>query len=362
MSDATLLFLPSRDEAWHWLRVSGDAVTASGDGLPAPDEGSPVIAIAPADAVTLHWAELPSRSTAQAVAAARVLVSEAAAAPVGELHVAVEGENGGERAIGVVAAERMRAWLAVLAANGVDARAVVPAPLLLPRPEEGYVRGELAGQGLVRGTTSGFADEARLTELVTGGVTPGTLGRDALDRAVVAAVATLPLDLRQGPFARRIRRGIDWALVRRLAVLGGLVLLATLAIDLVRIGKYSFGAHAMEARAEELARSGLPRGAPQQSDPARLLTERLTRVRGPGLGFSRTAAIVFASVRAVAGSEVTSLTFDPNGDLRVGVAVPGEAEANQLKARIEEAGYVVSASTFSNSNGRLTGELTVRGR
>ena len=52
----TLLFLP---------HVRGDA--------PPPD--GPVIAIAPAEAVTLHWAELPARTPAQAIAAARLLVA-----------------------------------------------------------------------------------------------------------------------------------------------------------------------------------------------------------------------------------------------------------------------------------------------
>ena len=94
------------------------------------------------------------------------------------------------------------------------------------------------------------------------------------------------LNLRQGAFAKRRRRAIDWALVRRLAVIGGLILLATLAIDLVRIAKYSFGADAAEVRADVLARQGLPRGA-DQGDPDRLLGERLSRLRGPGSASAR---------------------------------------------------------------------------
>ena len=107
----TLLFLP-RDEAepWHWLRVEDGA---RGEGLPtlAPEER--VTAVAPADAVTLHWAELPDRSAAQAVAAARLLVTEASASPSAELHVAVGREDGAERPVGVVAnaaMARLAAW------------------------------------------------------------------------------------------------------------------------------------------------------------------------------------------------------------------------------------------------------------
>jgi len=361
MTAATLLFLPATpDGLWHWLRVVGDAVVGRGEGLPEANDDR-VIAVAPADAVTLHWASLPDRSAAQAVAAARIVVAEASAAPISDLHVAVGDEAQDERPIGVVSSAHMHGWLAALAAQAVDPQAIVPAPMLLPRPDTGFVRADLGGQAVVRGATSGFADEARLTDLITGGAVPETLGRDAVEAALIATIGKLTLDLRQGPFARRTRRTIDWALVRRLAVLGGLVLLATLAIDLVRIARYSFGADALEARAETIARTGLPRGA-DQGDADRLLADRLSRLRGPGQGFTPTAAIVFAAVRAVPESEVTALAFEPNGDLRVTLSVANEAQANQLKAQLEQAGFAVTPSPFAAAGGRLTGQFTVVAR
>ena len=357
---ATLLFLPvGDDQPWRWLRVDDDAIVARGEGVPAADKT--MIAVAPADAVTLHWAALPARSVAQALAAARIVVGETVAAPAGDVHVAVGDEAQEERPIAVVAAERMRAWLAALAIEGVDPDAIVPAPMLLPRPNTGFVRADLGGQAVVRGTTSGFADEARLTDLVTGGIAPETLGRAALEEALVSATARHALDLRQGVFARRRRRAIDWRLIRRLVALGALILLATLAIDLVRIAKYSLGADAIEARADALAREGLPRGS-ATGDAGRLLDERLSRLRGPGEGFSRTAAAVFAALRSIDGSEASALDFEPNGDLRVTVSVSGEAQANALVASLRAAGFAVTASTFAASGGRLSGQLTVSAR
>ncbi|MGJ3629879.1 type II secretion system protein GspL [Sphingomonas sp. MMS24-JH45] len=152
MTAATLLFLPpDAERPWRWWRVDRDTVVAEGEGLPVPDAETPVIAIAPADAVTLHWAELPARSPAQAMAAAQIVVSDAVATPAGELHVAVGADRAGERAIAVVAPDRMAGWLAQLASDGIDPAAIVPAPLLLPEPEEGYVRGDVARQGIVHG-------------------------------------------------------------------------------------------------------------------------------------------------------------------------------------------------------------------
>ncbi|RZM09996.1 MAG: general secretion pathway protein GspL, partial [Sphingomonas sp.] len=95
------------------------------------------------------------------------------------------------------------------------------------------------------------------------------------------------------------------------------------------------------------------------TDAARQLDERLSRVRGPGLGFSATTAAVFAAVRATPGSEVTALDFQANGDLRLSVAVEREALATDLKRAIESAGFTVRAGTFQAAAGRVTGELTV---
>lgn len=353
----TLLFLPTAHSGFRWLRIGADATLSEGEGVPLLDEGT--IAIAPADAVTLHWAELPSRSPAQATAAARILVGEASAAPMGELHVAIGDEGVDERPIGVVSVAAMQNWLSVLEGAGIDPLAVVPAPLLLPRPDEGYAWAEVGGQRIVRGRASAFADEPLLTELVTGGTEPRTVEPEALAAALARQVDAPVLDLRQGPFARRRRFAIDWRSVRRSAVLALGVLAATLAIDLVRIAKYDFAADALEARSDALAATGLPRGE-TVTDPDRQLNARLAGVRGPGLGFSRTTAAIYAAVRSVPGSELTALDFQPNGTLRASVAVARESLATDLRRAIEAAGFAVDASVFQSANGRVTGDLTVR--
>ncbi len=356
----TLLFLPSATQGYRWLRTGdgdGGGAINEGKGLPAlADEA--IVAVAPADAVTLHWADLPVRSPAQALAAARLLVADASATPIGELHVAVGDEGEGERPIAVVGMGAMAGWLAELAVHGIDPVAMIPAALLLPRPDEGYIRGVIAGEALVRSRSTGFTDEARLTDFIIGDSPVLVPDRAALDEAVASAATTPPLDLRQGPFARRRRIGIDWALIRRLALLGAAILAVTLAIDLVRIAKYSFGADALEARAEALGRTGLARGE-TVTDVDRQLDERLSGVRGPGLGFSTTVAAVYAAVRSTPGTELTSLDFQSNGALRIGVGAARESLPTDLKRTLEAAGFTVTAGTFQSANGRVTGEMTV---
>jgi len=353
----TLLFLPSATRGYRWISVAGDAVTGEGEGVPATDDA--VVAVAPAGDVTLHWAQLPGRSSAQATAAARLLAAEASATPLGELHVAIGDEGEADRPIGVVAADTMRRWLDTLRAVAIDPVAMIPAPMLLPPPAQGFVRAAPAGEPVVRGHAAAFADEARLTELVTAGETPVTIDRATLAARLAAVAARPPLDLRQGLFARRRRRAIDWALVRRLAILAGAILLVTLAIDLVRIAKYSFGADALAARADALGRTGLQRGE-TVTDVDRQLAERLAGTRGPGLGFSTTLAAAYNAVRSVPGTELTGADFSPNGDMRLSIATARESLATDLKRALETAGFDVRAGVFTSSGGRVTGEMTVR--
>ena len=361
MSDALVLFLPSGERPWRWLRIADDVVKARGEGMPEllESDAAPRIAVVPADAVTLHWAELPDRSAQQSLAAARLLVADASAAPIADLHVAVgrEEEQTG-RPIAVVSTVQMQHWFAMLATNGVDPAAVLPAPMLLPRPDEGYLSADLGGEQVVRGATAGFADEGPTTELITGGVVPTALSRDAVEAAIVAATASPALDLRQGIFARRRRFAIEWALVRRLGWLAAAILAVTLFITLVSILKYNLAATALDQRADVLARENLPRGE-TVNDAGRQLTERLSRLRGPGVGFSRTAAALFSAVRAVPGSELTTLAFDPNGDVRAGFSAPGEGQAVDVRNRVAEQGFSARLSTLEAANGRVSGTITV---
>lgn len=353
---ATYLFLPPGDGPWRWARVR-DGALAEGEGLPPDIER--VVAVVPADAVALHWADLPARSSAQAAAAARLLAAEASAAPASELHVAVgEPGAGGERPIGVAEAGSVRLWLERLARAGIDPDALVPAPMLLPDPGEEWVRAELGGQGIARGPGAGFADEPRLTELMTGGAVPRTLDRGALADALGAAPT---LDLRQGPFARRRRVGIDWRLVRRLGWLAAATLIVTVLTDVARLVRYDLGADVIDARADAAARAGLPRGQ-TVTDADRQLAERLRQLRGPGQGFSASAAAAAAAVRGVPGTELTSLAFQPDGTLRLGVAADREAAPTDLRAAMRRQGLAVDAGTFASAGGRVTGEFTVRPR
>lgn len=364
MTDQLVLFLPPDAAApantgWRWLRIVDDAVAARGEGAPVvADDDQPVV-ITPASAVTLHWAVLPDRSAAQATAAARIVVADTTAAALADLHIAVGRDDGHhERSIGVVSAGQMTRWLDELAGLGVDPLAMVPAPLLLPRPDSGFVRADLGGEAVIRGSASGFADEPPLTGLVTNGEVPENLPRDAVEAAVVAAVKTPPLDLRQGKFARRQRRAVDWRLIRRLARLTAGLLAVSLAITLAQLLRYSASADALERQADTLARQALPPGE-IVGDPDRQLDDRLSRLRGGGFGFSRSTAAIYSAIRATPGAELRALSFDESGIVRVTIAAEGSGQANDVRRRIEANGFKVVAGSFQANAGQVSGDLTI---
>ena len=163
--------------------------------------------------------------------------------------------------VAVVANADMVAWLAWAAAHGLDATPVVPAGLLLPRPEEGFARGDdRRGDDRARQVVGVSRSMPSSRALLIGDAAVAEVPMAEVEAALIAALDAPPLDLRQGVFARRKRRAIDWGLVRRAAVLAGLILLLALVISLVRIAKLRWRTDAAgRARARRCAHVGAGR-------------------------------------------------------------------------------------------------------
>ncbi len=361
-----LLFLADGvDSPRGWMRLrDGVVVSRAGPGTaPTPPEDMAderVILVVPGQDVVIHWIELPALAPAQALAAARLMASEVSAAPVDHLHVALGAAVGDARAMALVAPERMAAWLAQAQAMGLDPDAVVPEPLLLLAPETGVVCWQRDGLHLLRGAGVALAAEPDLSALLVD-EPPVSIDDAVVETGLGAALDARLLDLRQGPFARRRRWRIDWPLVRRLAMLGGFILLAVLAVQIVLILKYSFAADRLERQTAAVARTALPRVG-TISDPPAQLAGRLAELRGSGAGFSASAAAVFAAVRDTANVELSALSFDADGVLRVTATAADPADIAALAKRIEAGGFGVDSGDVRPGGGRQIAELTVRAR
>lgn len=364
MSALRLLFLPADPEApVAWRLYEDGRQAAAGDDLAACPPGAGethVVAIAHAAGTMVNWAELPALAPAQARAAARLLAAENSVVPLDTLHVALgEPDDIGDRAIVTVDRALLGGWIARLQALGHEPDAILPAALLLPRPEEGYVRGTIAGQALVRGRSSGFLDEAGLADLILADSPVVALSAEEADAAMLAGVARAEVDLRAGGFARRRPWQLDWGLIRRLAWLGAGILVVTLLIHLVLILRYSTEADAIELRTRAVAQRALPGGS-GDANALFALDERLAAARGGGAGFSATAASIYAAVRAVPNVELTAFDFAVDGSLRIAIAAATVEDIAAFQRQLERYGFDGTATRPRVEAGRQMIEMTVR--
>lgn len=362
-----LLKLPADSLApIEWRRIADGVVIDQGDDLttaPLPVENQPdderVIAITPAADVTINWAELPGFAPAQAQAAARLLASENSISALDSLHVAVgrDEDDSDDRLIAVTDRVRMDEWLARTQSLGFDPDAILPASLLLSRPDSGFVRAEIWGEAVVRSRDSAFADEAGLVELIVGDAPLARLEPGVAEAGMLAVLDDMPVNLRQGAYARTRRWRLDWTLIRRLALLGAAIAGVAILISLVLIAKYSFAADALELKTQNLAETAVP-----GSDSAAIaaLDERLAAQRGGGAGFGNTAAAIFAAVRAVPGVELTLFDFGADGSTRITLAAGNPADIATFQHRLEGYGFVGTAGTVQQTAGRHIMEMTVK--
>lgn len=370
--DRFLLLFPAHGEGrGGWLRVEGEAVVARGIGLagiPPRDDAvtERIVLIAPGEAVSLHWIELPGLAPDQARAAARIMAAEVTAEPLDRVHVAVGAGDGALRPMALVATGAMATWLGTAQGLALDPDHVVPEPLLIPVadadaadapvPEIHWLRDD--GMVVVRGAATAHVATPAVAALVADGA-PHAIDDAAFERGIARALAALPLDLRQGMFARRRRWTLDRALVRRLARQVAAILIVTLLVQLVLIARYRIEAARQDRAAEAAAAAALPRES-RIVDADAQLRERMARLRGGGLGFSATAGLLFGAVRETAGVELGALAFAPDGTLTATISAPGPAELDAVVQRLGAAGLAASAGEPRMAGGRVLAELTMR--
>ena len=371
-TEALLVFIDARNEIEGWLHLRDGRIVARGlelERLPGPldpetQEAVSAVAVVPGEAVSVHWLEMPpGLAPAQAAAAARLMAADMSAQPVSDMHVAVGPEVEGEsaRAVALVPAIIMAGWLGRLQSEGIDPDIVIPEPLLLAKPAEGFHRYDRGDTPLFRSRNDAFSVEPELAELIVGEAHVEQLDNEAFEAGLGSQLAAPAVNLRQGPFAKRRRWRIEWPLVRRLAMLGLAILLVTLAIQIVTILRYTYAADALEQQANAVSAQALHRTGSLANAPA-LLDQRLTELRGSGGGYSSLASALFEAVRATPNAELTAMVFAPDGALRATVQADSPATLSALQQRIGGAGLAVEAGPLRTGGGRPTRELTVRGR
>jgi general secretion pathway protein L len=341
-----------------WLRIEDEAIVARGDHFVADDDEGVLVAIAPAHAVALHWVDLPELAPAQARGAARLIAVEKSLIDPEHLFVACGDQAEGVEARIVAIADRadVAQWVAAF-----DPDIILPSPLLLGTGHDGFLRARLGHETVLRSADLGFAQDEVVAPLVIGDAPVADVDRAALEAMIIAATRAPDINLRQAEFARKT----EWALDRRwLRWLGGgiaALALLSLAIPLAEVARLSWVTATVEQTSASLAQTALGEAVPADEAAAALNT-RLSAVRGGGAGFVATAGAVIQAVQTTANSELTALSFGPDGTMRVTVRATTPDELNAVQVRMRGAGLVVTAAPINPSQGQPLVDLQVRGQ
>lgn len=340
------------------LRIDEAGAAPAGE---APPANARVSLAVPGEQVAIHWLPLdPSLTPLQAAAAARLMLAELSAQPLSEMHVAAGGEEDGLRCVVLVPGAAMEAWLGHARLNGFDPALIIPEPLLLPVPEEGFLRLNGAPRPIYRGRASAFGMEDDLAGLLVGDQRVETIERETFEAALRPRLQSPLVNLRQGAFAKRRAWRIDTTRARRIAALTAALILLTIVIQIADTMRYTLGADRAEAEARQISVSILGPGA-GTAGPERM-QQRLAALGGGGLGFNAAASELFGAVRATPNAELASLAYDPSGVLRATVRADTPDTLGQLVQRLDSGRFRAEAAPARMEGGRQVAQLAMRPR
>ena len=324
----------------RWLLIESGNVVArgeEGDEVLLPPGTRTALAV-PGAEVAIHWLDLADGlAPAQAAAAARLMLADASAEGLADMHVAVGLPERDLTPVALVPAARMRAWIAR------DPDIVVPTSLLLLPSEEGLVRRD-AGRTApdYRAAAAAFSVEPELARLLVGEAPTAIVDEAAFEAGLGAALSPPVLNLRQGAFARSRQWRVDGSSLRRVGWLALALAALSLVVQLALIISYSSSASRIEDEAAALG-ARAPAGATARP------------------GFTPLAATLFEAVRAVPSVELSRIDYRPNGILSATVSADSPATLAVLRRRIEASGLVVQDGAAQPGGGaRTTAELLLR--
>jgi general secretion pathway protein L len=260
------------------------------DGLVLADAGwtGPPVVLVPTEDVRLLGVDLPIASRARRAAALPFVLEDEVSEPIEVLHAALgEALSPGRYMAGIVRHDRMAQWCEVIEAAGLEAAAVVPDALTLPRADFGswsvaasadrvMVHGHdgtaFAVPGSVFSAVWQAADRPRLISYGDALPQEFTSEPDAAGRSEPLSWAgSIALDLRQGRYARKSRRA-PW--LQRLLLVAGIGLLGHLAIYTVDTVALILTADARRAEVADLVATA---GGPVSGDLAATAEAMLPR-------------------------------------------------------------------------------------
>lgn len=363
MTITRLVFVAADDGPWPFLRASEDGEVLQRGvvlvGAPRPETGDEDRLVTPGADTLARWLDLPDRNDVQARSSAAFLLQAEIAQDGDDLHVAVgAGDAGGQRLAVVTRLESVARWLDLARARGVEPVSMTPDYLMLPEPEgDNVVTAGFGGLTAVRGRSIGFALEPDLADTVIAGRPSRRLSMQDLESALAQRAATPPINLLQGAFGERPAAAPPGR-QRRLAILAVALLLSPLLLLLAQTGRDHLAAQAAENRIRSRLVAAYPADA-RAADPVAALQGRLDLLRRADR-FPDLAAGLFAVLEKTPGTQLDSLVYADDGDLRARVSYSNYSDIDQLRAAGRGLGLDIRQDSTVTEGARVTSELVVR--
>jgi general secretion pathway protein L len=293
----------------------------------------------------------------QAEGVARVRAGETA---LGDAHIAAR-HIGEDRVItATIGASVMEKGLARLALHGLDPDLVVPFGAIFAPGQDEVIHANFDGDTVLRGAQFAIPDEPALRSLLVGDLPVAVLDEQSL-RAALAAIpdAALP-NLREGRFAKRVRRAwlSDEQRVWLIRLLVALVLVSLL-LGVITYAKYRSAISDENAQAIAAAQRIDPSITDIETAESKVDAALVQKGLATGR-FAPLSAGLWRAVKASPNVTVRELRFAPDGIMTVVLAAPDANSVNRALIAIQQDGYRVTATPRQDNSGATLVDLTMR--
>jgi general secretion pathway protein L len=365
MSRTRLILLPpvAGDPApWLSLDVDGQVLARGqiGPGDPVPVGEMRTVVVVPGSEVTVRRVQVAARTEAQARAAALLSLREGLAEEADRLVLALSpGAPDAPRLAAVAARSAVEGWRDWVRTLGLEADVLLPDSLVVAEPEtEGTVTAVRFGPRMaLRGQDLCASVEPELVPLVVGDREVVPIERpEAVERLLIAAALTPPLNLIAGPGRETAGGLVRWRLPLALAAALAVSPLLVLAAEGWRDAAAARG---LEAETRAMA-EGLFQDLPPGADPAAEARRRAGELPPPG-GVAAAAAALFGAMEGVSTADLDALVSDAGGTLRATLTYAEPSDLERIKAGMAARGYGLTEETVEPREGGFVADLILGG-